>query len=203
MNNLPSTRQAPLMMQSLVVVLGALCFSACTALSEPGPKEIVTAFYKLGLQDLKPKEAFEQYMSPDFVEHAASVAGERTQATIDFLSTLMQQSPPPRWEIVRRSLKVRWCFCMCASHFARPLLWCSERSSVCRPARLSSIGTFSSQGRNIRSIRTRCSDATSGNGANAARLIVPDHSRAPMVQDERWLAWMARGRMTTDRDLED
>jgi predicted SnoaL-like aldol condensation-catalyzing enzyme len=89
------------MMRSLVVALGALCFGACIALGEPGPKEIVTAFYKLGLQDFKPKEAFAQYMSPDFVEHAASVAGGRTQATIDFLSTLIQQSPPPRWEIVR------------------------------------------------------------------------------------------------------
>ena len=101
MNNVPSTRHPSSLMRAAVVALGALSLGACAAPREPGPKEIVTAFYKLGLQDFKPKEAFAQYMSPEFIEHAASVAGGRTQATIDVLSTLIQQSPPPRWEFVR------------------------------------------------------------------------------------------------------
>lgn len=35
------------------------------------PKEIVLEFYKLALEKLDPKTAFETYATPDFVEHSA------------------------------------------------------------------------------------------------------------------------------------
>jgi predicted SnoaL-like aldol condensation-catalyzing enzyme len=100
MNSIFSTRRRYLLIGALIAALG-VCAGACSAPNEPSPKEIVIAFYELGLQDLKVEQAFARYMSPDFVEHAASSAGGRMQSTIDFLSGLIQQSPPPRWEIVR------------------------------------------------------------------------------------------------------
>lgn len=65
------------------------------------PKAIVLAFYKVMAQDFKPAEAFAQYMSSDFVEHAADSAGGRMQSSIDFLTAAAKQSPPAKFEIVR------------------------------------------------------------------------------------------------------
>ena len=65
------------------------------------PKEIVIAFYKLALIDLRPKEAFARYASPDFVEHSADSAGGTAQSTVDFLTDLIKKSPEPKWEIIR------------------------------------------------------------------------------------------------------
>jgi predicted SnoaL-like aldol condensation-catalyzing enzyme len=51
--------------------------------------------------DFRPKDAFAQYATVDFVEHSADSAGGNAQSTVDFLTKLIQQSPHPKWEIVR------------------------------------------------------------------------------------------------------
>ncbi len=65
------------------------------------PKEVVIAFYRLALMDLRPKEAFARYAAPDFVEHSADSPGGTAQSTVDFLTDLIKKSPQPKWEIVR------------------------------------------------------------------------------------------------------
>jgi predicted SnoaL-like aldol condensation-catalyzing enzyme len=65
------------------------------------PKEVVMAFYRLALMECRPKEAFAQYAAPDFVEHSADTAGGTAQATVDFLTGVIKNSPQPKWEIVR------------------------------------------------------------------------------------------------------
>jgi len=89
----------------LVMAVGVLLFSGCSPRTEhtntQHSKEIVLAFYKMGLQDLKLKEAFALYMTPDFKEHAADSADGTTQASINFLAGLMKQSPGPKFEIIR------------------------------------------------------------------------------------------------------
>ena len=64
------------------------------------PKSVVLEFYKLALEQFKPKEAFEKYATPDFVEHSADIAGTR-EAAIAFLRDLITRFPAPKWEIVR------------------------------------------------------------------------------------------------------
>lgn len=64
------------------------------------PKSVVLKFYKLALEQFKPKDAFERYASPDFVEHSAEI-GETRGATIAFLSDLIARFPAPKWQIVR------------------------------------------------------------------------------------------------------
>lgn len=66
----------------------------------PNPKDIVLAFYKLALEDLKPREAFTRYAAADFIEHAQSVVGT-AEGTLGFLEAMIAQSPQSRWEIVR------------------------------------------------------------------------------------------------------
>lgn len=64
------------------------------------PKEVVLEFYKLALEQFDPKDAFERYATPDFVEHSADIAGTR-QAAIAYLEGLIRRFPAPKWEIVR------------------------------------------------------------------------------------------------------
>ncbi len=64
------------------------------------PKSVVLDFYKLALEQFKPKDAFERYASPDFVEHSAEIE-ETREATIAFLSDLIARFPAPKWKIVR------------------------------------------------------------------------------------------------------
>jgi len=63
-------------------------------------KDTVLAFYKLALEDMKPREAFALYASADFVDHAQSVGGT-AERTLGFLEAMIAQSPQSRWEIVR------------------------------------------------------------------------------------------------------
>jgi predicted SnoaL-like aldol condensation-catalyzing enzyme len=91
--------------RALMIAAGLFLLGGCTSQTEHAvtqhSKETVLAFYKLGLQDFKPQEAFARYMTPDFSEHASDSAGGSIQANIDFLSGLMKQSPPPTFEVVR------------------------------------------------------------------------------------------------------
>ena len=65
------------------------------------PKETVLAFYRLALSDMKPQQAFAEYMSTDFVEHSADSSGGTAQGTIDFLNGLIKRAPQPKWEVIR------------------------------------------------------------------------------------------------------
>jgi hypothetical protein len=40
-----------------------------------GPKAVVLEFYRLALEQFRPKDAFEKYATIDFVEHSADIAG--------------------------------------------------------------------------------------------------------------------------------
>jgi len=88
---------------SIFAVALYLFFSNGAAATEniQSPKQVVLAFYKLALMDFRPKEAFAQYATPDFVEHSADSAGGTAQATVGFLTDLIKRSPQPKWEIVR------------------------------------------------------------------------------------------------------
>ena len=88
------------MRKLIVAVLFVFALSIANA-QTPTPKETVLAFYKLALTDMKVKEAFAQYMSPDFVEHSADSAGATAQGTVDFLNGIIKKAPQPKWEIVR------------------------------------------------------------------------------------------------------
>jgi predicted SnoaL-like aldol condensation-catalyzing enzyme len=65
------------------------------------PKGVVLEFYKLALEQFNPKDAFERYATPDFVEHSADIAGGTRDAAIAFLSDLIARFPAPKWKIVR------------------------------------------------------------------------------------------------------
>jgi predicted SnoaL-like aldol condensation-catalyzing enzyme len=79
-----------------------LCTNAATPPENiQSPKEVVIAFYRLALVELRPKEAFAQYAAPDFVEHSADSPGGTAQSTVDFLTGLIKKSPQAKWEIVR------------------------------------------------------------------------------------------------------
>ncbi|HEY2524461.1 MAG TPA: nuclear transport factor 2 family protein [Candidatus Binataceae bacterium] len=65
------------------------------------PKAVVLEFYKLALEQLRPKDAFEKYATPDFVEHSVDIEGGTRQAAITFLEGLIRRFPAPKWKIVR------------------------------------------------------------------------------------------------------
>ena len=62
---------------------------------------MVFEFYKLALEKFKPKEAFERYAAPDFVEHSADIAGGTREAAIAFLEGLIKRFSAPKWKVVR------------------------------------------------------------------------------------------------------
>jgi predicted SnoaL-like aldol condensation-catalyzing enzyme len=92
-------------MKTLSIAALAVYLFCTNAVTPPeniqSPKEVVIAFYRLALMDFRPKEAFAQYAAPDFVEHSADSPGGTAQATVDFLTGLIQKSPQAKWEIVR------------------------------------------------------------------------------------------------------
>jgi predicted SnoaL-like aldol condensation-catalyzing enzyme len=65
------------------------------------PKDVVFEFYKLAAEQLRPREAFERYATPDFVEHSADIAGGTREAAIAFLEGLIKRFPSPNWKVVR------------------------------------------------------------------------------------------------------
>jgi predicted SnoaL-like aldol condensation-catalyzing enzyme len=64
-------------------------------------RRIVLAFYNEGLVGLRPRAAFERYMTPQFVEHKPDVPQGTREATAAFLEQLIANVPQPRWEVVR------------------------------------------------------------------------------------------------------
>lgn len=74
--------------------------AGCTSSAETN-RAVVLAFYKEGLTGLQPRKAFEQYATPDFIEHKADVESGTREATILYLERLIKNVPHPRWEVVR------------------------------------------------------------------------------------------------------
>ena len=64
-------------------------------------REIVQAFYHQALVEKQPKAAFEQFVSPDFVEHKPMVPAGTRAATAEFLEGLIKMVPDPKWEVLR------------------------------------------------------------------------------------------------------
>ncbi len=64
-------------------------------------RRVVLAFYNEGMIGLKPRQAFERYMSADFVEHKPDVPGGTRDATAAFLEQLIANVPKARWTVER------------------------------------------------------------------------------------------------------
>jgi predicted SnoaL-like aldol condensation-catalyzing enzyme len=64
-------------------------------------RKVVLAFYEEGLVNLKPRAAFDRYVTDDFVEHKADVPDGTKAATVAFLEALIKEVPEPKWEILR------------------------------------------------------------------------------------------------------
>lgn len=64
-------------------------------------RQIVMEFYRQALTARAPREAFERYVAPDFVEHKPEIDGGTREATVDFLEQLIGALPDPRWEVLR------------------------------------------------------------------------------------------------------
>jgi predicted SnoaL-like aldol condensation-catalyzing enzyme len=64
-------------------------------------RALVLAFYERALIAKRPREAFEQFASADFIEHKDDVAGGSGAAVAAFLEGLMAQLPSARWEVLR------------------------------------------------------------------------------------------------------
>lgn len=64
-------------------------------------RQIVIAFYNEGLVGLKPRQAFERYMSSDFIEHKPDVPEGTRAQTATFLEKLIADVPTARWKIER------------------------------------------------------------------------------------------------------
>jgi predicted SnoaL-like aldol condensation-catalyzing enzyme len=64
-------------------------------------RPVVLAFYEQALVGLKPKAAFDQYVTDDFIEHKPDVPEGTKAATVAFLEGLIGEMPQPKWEVVR------------------------------------------------------------------------------------------------------
>lgn len=74
--------------------------AACDG-SEDANRRIVLAFYNEGLVGLRPRAAFDRYMTPSFVEHKPDVPEGTREAAATFLEQLIANVPQARWEVVR------------------------------------------------------------------------------------------------------
>ena len=61
----------------------------------------VLEFYRLGLQGRRPKQAFERFMAPGFIEHKPDIAEPTRDGSAAFLAGLMLELPAATWEVIR------------------------------------------------------------------------------------------------------
>jgi predicted SnoaL-like aldol condensation-catalyzing enzyme len=61
----------------------------------------VLEFYRLGLQGRRPKQAFERFMAPGFIEHKPDIAVPTRDGSAAFLAELMLELPAATWEVIR------------------------------------------------------------------------------------------------------
>lgn len=64
-------------------------------------RNTVLEFYRLGLQGRQPKQAFERFMAPGFIEHKPDVAKPTREGSAAFLAELMLELPAATWEVIR------------------------------------------------------------------------------------------------------
>jgi predicted SnoaL-like aldol condensation-catalyzing enzyme len=64
-------------------------------------RDTVLAFYRLGLQDKQPTQAFARFMASDFIEHKPDVSDPTREGSAAFLEKLMLELPAATWEVVR------------------------------------------------------------------------------------------------------
>ena len=82
-------------------------------MADPGsPNAVVLEFYKLSLERFQPKDAFERYAAPDFVEHSTDIAGGTRQGASAFLEDLIQGFPLQSGKSFALQLKGPFVFCM-------------------------------------------------------------------------------------------
>ena len=74
--------------------------STCEA-SVESSRDLVTSFYTQALVRKQVRAAFEQHVSPDFVEHKPDVPAGSRSAVVDFLEGLVKELPDAQWEIIR------------------------------------------------------------------------------------------------------
>jgi predicted SnoaL-like aldol condensation-catalyzing enzyme len=92
----------------------AVALSGCVAANPPAAgiaptcdrspetnRSVVLAFYNEGLIGLKPRAAFQRYMTPQFIEHKPDVPHGTREAAATFLEQLIASLPQPRWEVLR------------------------------------------------------------------------------------------------------
>ncbi|HET6552656.1 MAG TPA: nuclear transport factor 2 family protein [Dyella sp.] len=89
------------MKYGFALLIGLLLSLPVHATGANDPKTVVLDFYKLAMQEFKPREAFARYAAADFVEHSADSAGGTAASTVTFLEGLIKQFPDPHWEVVR------------------------------------------------------------------------------------------------------
>jgi predicted SnoaL-like aldol condensation-catalyzing enzyme len=70
-------------------------------LVQPRNRDIVLAFFKEGLEGKQIRQAFEEYVCPNFVEHKPDVEFGTREATITYLENLIQHLPDCKWELIR------------------------------------------------------------------------------------------------------
>ena len=69
--------------------------------SAEASRNLVVSFYTKALVEKQVRAAFEQYVSPEFVEHKPDVPTGDRSAVVSFLEGLVKQIPDARWEILR------------------------------------------------------------------------------------------------------
>lgn len=74
--------------------------ASCEPTAEASRK-LVLSFYNQALIDKRPRSAFEQYVSPDFIEHKPDVPDGGRGAVADFLEGLVKELPDAKWEVLR------------------------------------------------------------------------------------------------------
>lgn len=100
------------MIRAKLAALAVLMSCCMSAHSEPkssldcahtaeASRNLVLSFYTQALIDKQPAAAFEEYVSPGFIEHKPDIPGGGRAAAVDFLEKLIRELPDARWEILR------------------------------------------------------------------------------------------------------
>jgi predicted SnoaL-like aldol condensation-catalyzing enzyme len=90
-----------------VLPLSLLLMTGCSHMDtrahqvEACNRTVVLAFYQEALVNLKPRAAFDRYVTDDFIEHKPDVQEGTKAATVAFLENLIKEVPEPKWEILR------------------------------------------------------------------------------------------------------
>lgn len=103
----------PVRIAALLAATAALCLTGC---DRPNPdvgasaqcvesasanREVVLSFYRTGLVERRPREAFEKYAAVEMVEHKPDVPSGTRAAVVEYLERLIAELPQSQWEILR------------------------------------------------------------------------------------------------------